>query len=547
MSKKKELISILNPKIINKKYYNYNIQLNSQIDLLNISIQQNNSFKIYQSSFNLEFINSFKLFSSKNVQQIIELICDLIDQNNIEIDSNDKNLKLHLISIKYPIVELMLKKINYNSNEVIEKIINELENIKNENKLLKNYFQKIKKILGNEELNIDEINLNIKNEKDEDIKKENEKLINKELNKINLNIKNEKDEDIKKEDEKLKNEKVKKINKNINMENINEIKDNIKKNDEINKNILEKFKNNNKLTQYNLKNINSIKIHKIINSISILPSGNIISVTSNGTIIIYDINFNILQQIKNAHDKGIGYVEVKDENNFITCSSDKSIKLWIKKENNFIINQIIKDAHEDTIKKVIYDQNENLISCSWDNTIKIWKINNNIYECIITLFHFKHINSILFLEDKKLLISSGNDGTKLWDLNKDDYIDINCIKHFENTSSGSNKALCRLNDDNIIIGGNIDGIMKIISISKKEIIKEINNTFLCWEICLIEDKGIFLTRGKSKDIKVYMNDNYECIQTIIDAHNEEIKGLIELKDGLIASFSKDKTIKIWEL
>ena len=84
---------------------------------------------------------------------------------------------------------------------------------------------------------------------------------------------------------------------------------------------------------------------------------------------------NILQQIKN--DNYILYIEVKDENNFITCPGYKSIKFWIKKENKFIINKIIKNIHEEEVRKVIYYLNENLISCSYDNTIKIWKINNN--------------------------------------------------------------------------------------------------------------------------------------------------------------------------
>ena len=61
---------------------------------------------------------------------------------------------------------------------------------------------------------------------------------------------------------------------------------------------------------------------------------------------------------------------------------------------------------------------------------------------------------------------------------------------------------------------------------------------------LIEDKGIFLIGGKSKDIRIYRNDNYECIQIIKDAHNDDIKGFIELKDCLIASYSINKTIKI---
>ena len=49
----------------------------------------------------------------------------------------------------------------------------------------------------------------------------------------------------------------------------------------------------------------------------------------------------------------------------------------------------------------------------------------------------------------------------------------------------------------------------------------------------------------SKDIRIYRNDNYECIQEIKGAHNKSINGFIELKDGSIASFSLDRTIKIW--
>ena len=307
MSKK----DILNQQIINKKYNEYNIKLITQIDLINISIQSNNSFNIYQSYFHLKYLNSFKLFISKDINQIFELICDLIDKNNIEIEFNDKNLKLKLKSIKYPIIELILKKKNYNSNEVIEKLINEFENIKNENKYLKENNEKLNKRI-------------------ELIEKENEEL-----------------------------KKYKDINKNK----INEIEKRI--------NRLEGFhfiKNKYKiqLSKCNLKNINLIQPHKnYINSLSIFPSGNIISVSADKSIIIYDIHLNILQQIKNAHDDAILYVEVKDENNFITCSTDKSIKLWINIGNKFQINQIIKGAHEEEVKKVIYCSNGNLISYSF--------------------------------------------------------------------------------------------------------------------------------------------------------------------------------------
>ena len=190
--------------------------------------------------------------------------------------------------------------------------------------------------------------------------------------------------------------------------------------------------------------------------------------------------------------------------------------------------------------KVIYCLNGNLISCSLDNKIKIWKENNNNnYDNIQILTHSKKVYSILLLEDKNILISSGYDGTKFWNLNKIN----NCIKYFGDTFSGWNGGLCRLDEDRIIVQGNKKYSLKVISISNLNIIKEINNTFHSYAITLIEDKGIFIVGGVSKDIRIYRNDNYECIQTIQNA--DEISGFIELKDSSIASYSCDKTIKIW--
>ena len=229
----------------------------------------------------------------------------------------------------------------------------------------------------------------------------------------------------------------------------------------------------------------------------------------------------------------------------MTCSTDKSIKLWIKieNENEYKINKVINNAHNDSIRKVIYCTNGNLISCSFDMTIKIWKENNNNYENFKTLTNLKKIDLIILLEDKNILISSGIEGTKLWDLNN--YDNISCIQTFEDTYCGWYGALCRLDEDKIVVKGKGTNCLKIISISEKKTIKEIDNQFQCWGISLIDDKGIFLVGGISKDIKIYRNDNYECIQIIENAHNNDIKGFIELKDGSIASFSKDKTIKIW--
>ena len=348
-----ESIKLLNNTSIQKQYQNYLIKLSSDLDLINILIEKDNT--IYESNFNLEYLHQHKLLiSSFTTQEIIEFIVELIDMNKIEIKEENMNLKLILISTlpNHSNVILNLQKKNIISNEMIEKLFKEFENLKKENKELKDSIGKL----------------------------------NKRIEKLE------------------KNNKIKEIENRIEkLEGFHYIKQD---------------KPKIQLKSCNLKNINSIHSHnKSITSVSTFPSGNIISTSADKSIIIYDIHFNILQNIQNAHDDWIFYVEIKDENNFITCSDDKNIKLWIKNNNEFKINKIIWGAHDDKIRKVIYCSNNNLISCSWDKTIKIWKENNN-YENIQILKHSDYIHSLLLLEDKNILISSGVDGTKLWNYNE---------------------------------------------------------------------------------------------------------------------------------
>ena len=52
----------------------------------------------------------------------------------------------------------------------------------------------------------------------------------------------------------------------------------------------------------------------------------------------------------------------------------------------------------------------------------------------------------------------------------------------------------------------------LISILNLNIIKEIKSSlFQSLGISLIEDKGIFIVGGFSKEIRIYRNDNNECI------------------------------------
>ena len=297
---------------------------------------------------------------------------------------------------------------------------------------------------------------------------------------------------------------------------------------------LNKKKEKNKI---NLHNVYTIPHQLSITSISVFPSGNFISVSENKSIYIYNSQFEKIKEINNGHQYGIYYVNVKDENNFVTASF-KNIITWIKNENEFKINEIIENAHTDWIYKVLYYQNGSIISCSNDKKIKIWEENNNNkHECITILLNEDRIRSILLLSEKNILVSSGYEGTKLWNLNN-----FECFCNIKDAICCGSDGLNILNNDNIIVGGDYHSIISIISIKSKNIIKSINNVFGCLGICVL-DNGIFLIGGMSNNIKVYKN--YECIQEINQSHRNWIFGFVQLKNNVIASYSQDGTIKIW--
>ena len=124
-------LNILATQIIHNIFNQYQIQLNYHLDLINIQIQ--NNYNIYESNFSLEFLNIL-LISNFRIDEMIKFINGLINKSNINIEKNKNYLKLILFSNNN--VELILNKKNRISNELFEKIINQIKEIKDENKKL---------------------------------------------------------------------------------------------------------------------------------------------------------------------------------------------------------------------------------------------------------------------------------------------------------------------------------------------------------------------------------------------------------------------------
>ena len=104
-----------NNQSIEKIFNEYKIKLSSNMDYINIQIQNKNNYNIYESKFNLEYLHQFRLLIPNfTIEQMIKFIIELIEEKDIKIEENKKDLKLTLISkiTSYPNVELILKKKN---------------------------------------------------------------------------------------------------------------------------------------------------------------------------------------------------------------------------------------------------------------------------------------------------------------------------------------------------------------------------------------------------------------------------------------------------
>ena len=491
-------------KTIQTLFQEYEIKLIPS-STLRISIFHKITEKIYKSDFSLEFLRTFKLLVPFfTIKEIADFIAGLFVHNNIILEQNEEYLKLCLISTlpNHSNVTLFLYNINLSYPEISQltqykdKLLNQLKSKIEENQTLKKINEEIKK----------------------SYKMQSQSLINEITNhkkKIEMYRKKQ-----------FINNNSRKIKNEINEDNSEETNSEIQFQKEIN-------------YYYNLKVVKRFFFPRKVYLLSIFPSGKIAFVLTNNIMLISDEKFEILQEINEPKDFKIKHLEIKDENNFMTCGNKKII-LWSKNSSMFIIKKIINNTHKGIIYKVLFNDDDSIISCSDDGIIKIWKLAEKEYQSINYIDTDDKIFSILMLYDKKILISCGKKGTKFWNL-----INLEKIMNFEELIPKKNNVLYRLSDDKVIIPSEKLLGFKIISISERKVIKEIKNEGYYSDVIKFEEKGIFIVKNQ-KFIEIYDINNYSLIEELC-LNYKKINGFANLKNGQFLVYGCKKRIQICEI
>ena len=212
-------------------------------------------------------------------------------------------------------------------------------------------------------------------------------------------------------------------------------------------------------------------------------------------------------------------------------------------------------GHKDSVEKIIeLNYTNNIISCSKDRTIKIWKIKkNNSYSNIYTFNeNLLEIWSILLIKSNILLSIN----KVLFSINKEDcfinFYDLNLKKKIKIITniliSENNQAQIIFNND-LYIGG-FEGVYIIdinsYKIKNKIIINGKNNWINC--ILNIDKENILFISNKLNYI-LYNINNKNIILVKKKVHKIYVSTIIKLfnNNKYILSGSKDRYIKLWEI
>ena len=514
--------------------------------------KNNKSLKLFCNNckktpiINLNYKNEKILISHKCKKNIVSTSIEKFLDKNIFIKKNDKRKLTEIIGkendiyIKNNIAKnflenMSIKNLKSNNNKIdnsyykkqIKNAENYLKNIEN----VKNYFNKkmneinrlynIYKDLNEKELILVKYLLNINNHK------ETKQSIKNILNILNFNL----------------------INNNFNNfdNNINEINFSLEDfhmflsstKNFILKETLKKIEEK-KIIEFNNEHNNSIYCLLYLKDKRIASSG-----YDNNIFIYNKDSYEIDIKIK-EHEGCVWFITQNSKENLISCSYDKTIKIFELFNDSYQILQVLTH-HSDSVLKVIELHNGNLVSCSNDKNIIIWEEKSNLYLYKKTLEGHKDIvYSIIEINENEIVSASRwEKSLYFWNIknNNNNYIlnNIDC--------GSSSNCLFLINDKYFIVGG-----LNCIYIIDSKVYSIINiidyNCEDSYMRCFykINDNIILSANGVGNIQQWEINDkdyNWKLISVKNNIHTDYINSIIIDDEGKIFTCSDDKTIKIF--
>eukprot|EP01100_Stratorugosa_tubuloviscum_P008858 TRINITY_DN3701_c0_g1_i1.p1 TRINITY_DN3701_c0_g1~~TRINITY_DN3701_c0_g1_i1.p1 ORF type:complete len:403 (-),score=179.64 TRINITY_DN3701_c0_g1_i1:179-1387(-) len=237
-------------------------------------------------------------------------------------------------------------------------------------------------------------------------------------------------------------------------------------------------------------------------------------------------------------------------------SEDGLIKIWDYESGE--LERTLR-GHTNAVQDITYDHAGTILaSCAADLTIKFW--NTQTWDCMKTLRgHDHNISSITFTPAADHLISCSRDkAIKIWETSTG-----YCIRTIEGHGEWVRKVVIT-DEGNLIASCSTDQTIRIWEFSTGRniaILRE--HTHVVETIAFspptltslndtrqttLQISGVYLASGsRDKTIKIWEVATGQCIMTL-EGHDNWVRGLIFHPSGkYLISVSDDKTIRIWDI
>ncbi|RWS24041.1 hypothetical protein B4U80_05817 [Leptotrombidium deliense] len=190
-----------------------------------------------------------------------------------------------------------------------------------------------------------------------------------------------------------------------------------------------------------------------------------------------------------------------------SCSSDKTIRLWTKREDVWVCETELSEGHQRTIRSVAFARFDDnyLASCSFDATTCIWDKSKGNWDCTLNLEgHENECKSVSWSASGRFLATCSRDKTVwIWERIDEEY---ECASVLTSHTQDVKKVLWHPKDD------------------------------------------LLVSCGYDNTIRLYReeDDDWSCYETL-DAHESTVWSIDFNKTGdKLASCSDDKTVRIWK-
>ena len=241
---------------------------------------------------------------------------------------------------------------------------------------------------------------------------------------------------------------------------------------------------------------------------------------------------DIQLSIKNLKSNVLNIMQSNEGYIFASLDSGSILIFKLISSNSYQLIQDIK-GHDDRVTKIIQIKDGRFISCSNDKTIKIWKFLNEqlILDKTLNEYEETGISSIIEFKENEIISTPYKLGSIVfWSLQESKIIEkINNIK-----CDWDWNIIEKINEDTIIVGGR----KSLYLIKNYKLVIDINMDSNCYCICYLSN-GDILTGHKNGNIKEWKLINNE-LKFIGEkkVHEKLITVIYEIKNNFLLSGSR---------